>query len=172
MSETERDEFTSWAAARRPALLRAASLLTRDHGQAEDLVQVALVKVAARWGRLRTTNPDAYARTVMYRDQISWWRRRREVVEVPGGDQRGRAIEAEATEDSMVMRQALARLTPKQRAVLVLRFYEDLSERDAAQALGVSPGTVKSQTSLALRRLREGAPEVKALRGIEAEPNE
>ena len=72
----------------------------------------------------------------------------------------------------LVMQQALSRLTPKQRAVLALRFYEDLSERDTATALGVSPGTVKSQTSAALQRLRDDAPEVRVLLGMEEGGND
>lgn len=157
----DRAEFTRWAQARQPQLLRAAVLLTGDVGRAEDLVQEALVKVAARWGQLRETNPDAYARTVLYHDHISWWRRRRHevVADVPdvAKPERGSA------EQRLLVRRALARLTPRQRAVIVLRYYEDLTERDTAQVLGVSVGTIKSQTHLALRRLREAAPELAEL---------
>jgi RNA polymerase sigma-70 factor (sigma-E family) len=161
----DRGEFTRWARARQPQLLRAAVLLTGDVGRAEDLVQEALVKVAARWGRLRDTNPDAYARTVLYHDHISWWRRRRHevVTDVPdvARPQRGSA------EQRLVVRRALAHLTPRQRAVIVLRYFDDLTERETAQVLGVSVGTVKSQTHLALRRLREAAPELAELRDEE-----
>lgn len=158
MVESGRDEFTSWARARRHHLLRVALLMTGDEPRAEDLVQDALTQVAMRWSRLRTGNPDAYARTVIYHGNITWWRRRRrevltgELVDLPAPGQ--------PEERRLLVRRALATLTPRQRAVVVLRYFEDLTERDAAQVLGVSVGTVKSQTHLALRRLREAAPEL------------
>lgn len=102
--------------------------------------------------------PDAYARTVIYHGNVSWWRRRRgevltaEVVDLPSP---GAPVERR-----LLVRRALAALTPRQRAVVVLRYFEDLTERDAAAVLGVTVGTVKSQTHLALRRLREAAPEL------------
>src|SRR6476619_5371600 len=77
----DRDEFTLWARARQGYLLRASLVLTGDMQRAEDLVQEAMAKVAMRWSRLRATSPDAYARTVMYHDHVSWWRKhRREVL--------------------------------------------------------------------------------------------
>jgi RNA polymerase sigma-70 factor (sigma-E family) len=172
VSADGRDTFTAWAAARRRALVRSAFLLTGDHGRAEDLVQQALMKVAERWNRLADGNPDAYARTIMYRDHVSWWRRHKHggrglddaILSVREMPRDGRDLD-----QGLVLEQALSRLTPKQRAVLVLRFYEDMSERDTARALGVSPGTVKSQTSAALRNLRDNAPEVRVLLGMEAE---
>jgi RNA polymerase sigma-70 factor (sigma-E family) len=169
MNDDGREAFAAWASGRRPALVRSAFLLTGDAGRAEDLVQQALMKVAVRWERLEGGNPDAYARTVMYRDHISWWRRRRERLQMPEQEVAADAID---TDQSLVMEQALARLTPKQRAVLVLRFYEDLSERETAAALGVSAGTVKSQSSVALQKLRESAPEVRVLLGMEVETYE
>jgi RNA polymerase sigma-70 factor (sigma-E family) len=172
MSGTDREEFTRWAAARRMSLVRSALVLTADHGRAEDLVQQALVKVAMRWGRLHEGNPDAYARTVMYRDYISWWRKRRDVVAETITSHHLHTDDTTVTEAAVVMQQALSRLTPKQRAVLALRFYEDLSERDTAAALGASPGTVKSQTSAALQRLRDHAPEVRVLLGMEEGGND
>jgi RNA polymerase sigma-70 factor (sigma-E family) len=172
MSGADREEFTRWAAARRMSLVRSALVLTADHGRAEDLVQQAMVKVAMRWGRLRDGNPDAYARTVMYRDYISWWRKRRDVVSGTVSNRAPTPDESSEADMVLVMQQALSRLTPKQRAVLALRFYEDLSERDTAAALGVSPGTVKSQTSAALQRLRDHAPEVRVLLGMEEGGND
>jgi RNA polymerase sigma-70 factor (sigma-E family) len=165
VSDEGRDAFTAWAAARRRALVRSAFLLTGDHGRAEDLAQQALMKVAARWSQLRDGNPDAYARTIMYRDHVSTWRRMARVV----SSRREIPETAPDLDRGIVLEQALSRLTPKQRAVLVLRFYEDLSERDTATALGVSPGTVKSQTSAALQRLRDNAPEVRVLLGMEVD---
>ena len=157
----DREEFTRWARARQRHLLRVALLMTDDRSRAEDLVQDALTAVATRWARLRDTSPDAYARTVIYHGNISWWRRRRgevlaaEVVDLPSP--------GPPVERRLLVRRALAALTPRQRAVVVLRYFEDLTERDAAAVLGVSVGTVKSQTHLALRRLREAAPELAEL---------
>jgi RNA polymerase sigma-70 factor (sigma-E family) len=172
MSGADREEFTRWAAARRMSLVRSALVLTADHGQAEDLVQQAMVKVAMRWGQLQDGNPDAYARTVMYRDYISWWRKRRDVISNTIARPALTPDQSTNTDMVLVMQQALSRLTPKQRAVLALRFYEDLSERDTAAALGVSPGTVKSQTAAALQRLRDDAPEVRVLLGMEEGRND
>lgn len=149
------DEFAAWARSRQGALLRAAVLLTGDEASAQDLVQGALIKVADRWGRLREERPDAYARRIMYHDAVSVWRRhgrvepRAEVPDRPVGDA------SEGWVAGADVRQALMTLTPNQRAVLVLRYYEDLPEAEIADALGVGVGTVKSQAHVALRRLRE-----------------
>jgi RNA polymerase sigma-70 factor (sigma-E family) len=162
---TDRESFTEWARERQLPLLRTAILLTGDHHRAEDLVQEALAKVALRWRRLQSGYPDAYARQIMARDNISWWRRRgvetaAEIREAPTPDPH--------VDRRLMITDALAQLTPRQRAVVVLRYYDDLTERDTATALGVSVGTVKSQTHLALRRLREAAPELAEL--LQEEP--
>lgn len=158
----DEQEFTAWAAGVERRLLRSAYLLTGDLHRAEDLVQEAFVKVAMRWDRLREGNPTAYARTIIVRDNISWWRRRREVlVEDPVG---APAVSSDP-DAAMVVRRALARLTPAQRAVVVLRHFDDLSVEDTAAILRVAPGTVKSQNAAALARLREGAPELLDLIG-------
>jgi RNA polymerase sigma-70 factor (sigma-E family) len=155
-------EFAEWVAAHERGLLRTAYLLTGDLHRAEDLVQEALVKVALRWPRLRSGNPGGYARTVIVHDNVSWWRRRREyAVEAPAGE----AAVSGDPEAALVVRRALARLTPAQRAVLVLRHFDDLTERQTAEVLGVSVGTVKSQNAAALARLRDGAPELLDLIG-------
>lgn len=157
--------FTEWANGAQRPLLRAAVLLTGDLHTAEDLVQEALVKVAMRWSRLAHENPTAYARTVIVRDNISRWRRRRGRREIE------LTIETEASEVSsdpetaMVVRKALDRLTPKQRAVVILRHFEDLSIDEVAGILRIGVGTVKSQNAAALARLREGAPELLDLIG-------
>jgi RNA polymerase sigma-70 factor (sigma-E family) len=141
-------------------------LLTGDHHRAEDLLQEALTKVALRWRRLQDGHPDAYARQVMVRDNISWWRKHRlELVSDP--DDRAIPSSEAASDRQLMLARALAALTPHQRAVIVLRFYDDLTERQTADALGVALGTVKSQTHLALRRLREAAPELAELLGEE-----
>lgn len=164
--QPDKESFSRWAGDRQFALLRTAVLLTGDHHRAEDLLQEALTKVALRWRRLHDGHPDAYARQVMVRDNISWWRKHRlEVVSDP--DDRAIASSEAASDRQLMLARALASLTPHQRAVIVLRFYDDLTERQTADALGVALGTVKSQTHLALRRLREAAPELAELLGEE-----
>ena len=153
--------FTEWVAGRQRQLLRSAYLLTGDLHRAEDLVQDALTKVALRWSRLADGNPTAYALRIIARDNITWWRRRRAVPTDTLHDV-GASAEPEV---AMVVRRALARLTPGQRAVLVLRHFDDLTERETADVLGVSIGTVKSQNAAALARLRTGAPELLTLIG-------
>jgi RNA polymerase sigma-70 factor (sigma-E family) len=153
--------FTEWVAGRQRQLLRSAYLLTGDLHRAEDLVQEALTKVALRWSRLAEGNPTAYALRIIARDNISWWRRRRDVPT----DALREAGASDEPEIALVVRRALARLTPGQRAVLVLRHFEDLTERETADVLGVSIGTVKSQNAAGLARLRTGAPELLSLIG-------
>lgn len=153
--------FTEWAVGRQRQLLRSAYLLTGDLHRAEDLVQEALTKVALRWSRLADGNPTAYALRIIARDNISWWRKRRDVPTESLHD----AGASDEPEIALVVRRALARLTPAQRAVLVLRHFDDLTERETADVLGVSMGTVKSQNSAALARLRTGAPELLTLIG-------
>lgn len=155
--------FSEWADGCQQRLLRSAYLLTGDLGRAEDLVQEALVKVALRWGRLRDGQPTAYARTVIARDNISWWRKhKREVVGVEPADRPGPATESDLR---LVVLEALENLTPAQRRVVVLRHFDDLTEIETARVLGVSVGTVKSQNAAALARLRERAPELGELTG-------
>jgi RNA polymerase sigma-70 factor (sigma-E family) len=156
------DGFDEFVIASTGSLSRTAYLLTGDHHLAQDLLQVALSRAAARWPQLRAGAPAAYVRKVMVNEFISW-RRRRLYHERPV-----ESVDDEtSTEDlssSVVRRvavgQALARLAPRQRAVLVLRFYEDLTETETANVLGCALGTVKSQTHLALARLRAVAPEL------------
>ena len=153
------EDFESWVHARSGALARTAYLLTGDVHLAEDLVQDTLARVADRWRRI-DRQPDAYARRVMHHLAIDRWRRRSvrppEVVtdRHPELGQEGPDVERR-----LVLREALLRLTPKQRAVVSLRFYEDLTEAQTAAVLGVSVSTVKSQTRDALARLRRLAPE-------------
>ena len=165
--EVELREFVS---ARGAALSRAAYLLTGDHQAAEDLVQDTYVVLVRRWQKTGKLDPEAYVRRILYSRFVDGWRRRR-IVEVPsasppespGDDETGTAT------DRLTLGEALANLTPKQRAVLVLRFYEDLTETQAAEALGISANTVKSQARVALQRLRELAPEaVASFEGVES----
>jgi RNA polymerase sigma-70 factor (sigma-E family) len=162
---TDEEGFRAFAATRRARLLRAAYLLTGDAGLAEDLVQTALFKAAVHWRRIAAAgDPEPYVRRILYTEHVSAWRRRRP-PEVLGRTLPEAASPVDDTERRLVLRTALARLTPKQRAVLVLRYYEDLTEAQAAAVLGCAPGTVKSQTRHALERLRALAPELADLFG-------
>jgi RNA polymerase sigma-70 factor (sigma-E family) len=156
-------DFASFVRARSTSLLKTAYLLTGDQHLAEDLVQTALARTHLAWDRLHAAgNAEAYTRKIMYHQQVSWWRRRRRgsevVTDVPPEGPSTDTMDGAAVR--LTLREALRRLTPKQRAVLVLRFYDDLSERETAEALDCSVGTVKSQTSRALARLRQTAPEL------------
>ena len=156
------EEFAQYVRARQHRLLRAAFLVCGDVQLAEDLLQGAFVKLATRWERLRNENPDAYVRKILYRDAVSSWRKtRRETVSIfPDLDrQRTEPDRSTSAGERLDLLRALGQLTPKQRAVVVLRFFEDRSEADTADALGVSVGTVKSQTHAALARLRTLLPE-------------
>lgn len=164
--ESEHGEaFVAYVRARQAPLLRSAALITGDPHRAQDLLQDALIKLAARWERVREGSPDAYVRRVMYRDNISRWRREgREVpvAEVADGMRplgSTPPVDPAARATGLDVRRALPQLTDKQRVVLVLRYYDDLSETQIAQTLGVSNGTVKSQAHVALRRLRELLPQ-------------
>ena len=157
----EVDGFREFVRERTPALSRHAYLLTGDHQLAEDLLQSALAGSYRHWRRIADSNPEAYVRRAMYHQQISWWRRRRVPEQLAAEPhQRMLADPAEATALRLTMAQALARLTPKQRAVIVLRFYDDLTEAQAADVLGCRIGTVKRHAHDALRRLREVAPDL------------
>lgn len=156
-------EFIEWVAGQQRQLLRTAYLLCGDVHRAQDLVQEALIKVALRWPRLRSGNPAAYARQIIVRDNISWWRRHRHELSTAQADQ-VRSVSSDP-ETALVVRRALDRLTARQRAVLVLRHFDDLTERETADILGVNVGTVKSTNATALARLREGAPELLDLIG-------
>ncbi|MEV4196865.1 SigE family RNA polymerase sigma factor [Micromonospora globbae] len=153
-----RDGYVSFVESHQHRLLRAAYLVCGNRHQAEDLLQDALLKLALRWPSVREGDPAAYVRSILYRDAVSWWRRRRrEWLSARTPDQAG-ADRDDALR--LALREALVRLPPRQRAVVVLRYYEDLTEAATAEVLGVSVGTVKSQCHAALRRLRELAPEL------------
>lgn len=153
MQESELEAFDAFVHARQGDLLRFAHTLTGQPAAAADLLQDALERTLLAWSRVRRRDdPEGYVRRVMVNRQVSLWRRsRREhlVSEVPDT---GGVPALDATDDAL--RAALAALPPRQRAVVVLRFGEDLSERQAAEMLGCSVGTVKSQTSKALAKLR------------------
>ncbi|WP_088314683.1 SigE family RNA polymerase sigma factor [Kineosporia sp. R_H_3] len=173
------ESFRAFVVARRPALLRTAWLLTGSRDDAEDLVQTALVRAARHWARVVAAgDPEPYVRRVLVTVHVSAWRTasRRVVTTSLEGQLDGspdgspdvlldgpadrRSGDSTSVDDRLVLAAALARLTPRQRAVLVLRFYEDLTETQTAAALGIGVGTVKSQTRHALARLRDVAPEL------------
>jgi RNA polymerase sigma-70 factor, ECF subfamily len=148
--------FVEFVHARSGALLRLAVLLTGSREDGEDLLQTALVKAYRSWWRLRSPElAERYVRRILVTSVISWRRRgsarERATDRLPDCQVAG--LEAEVA-DRVVMRQALRSLSPGQRAVLVLRFFEDLSEQQTADLLGCSAGTVKSQTSRGLAALR------------------
>jgi RNA polymerase sigma-70 factor (sigma-E family) len=165
--------FERFVQARWGALLRTAYVLTGDRHLAEDLLQDALSRTAERWpGLAESGNAEAYVRRCLYNGAVDGWRRRARRPEVLGGDavvdtaphragQPGAGRDAVVETDArVVLRRALDQLTARQRAVLVLRYYEDLTEAQAAEVLGCSVNTVKSQTRKALDRLRAVAPDL------------
>lgn len=152
--------FDAFVHARARALTRTAYLLTGDHHRAEDLVQTTLFKTAKAWHRIQG-EPEAYVRRILHHEHISAARRRRvrEVPLEPYGEQVPEGADRAGDPDlRLSLEAALRQLTPKQRAVVVLRYYEDLTETQAAEVLGIGLGTVKSNTRHALARLRTLAP--------------
>ncbi|HIW61608.1 MAG TPA: SigE family RNA polymerase sigma factor [Candidatus Stackebrandtia excrementipullorum] len=157
-----RSEFEEFAMAATPSLLRSAYLLTGDQQLAEDLVQSALARTHRYWRNITTSgNATAYTRKVMYHLQVSRWRRRRVTEQL-----RDRPIELSVPDRSadidmkLSLRSALATLTPRQRAVVVLRYFEDRSVAETATLLGCSEGSIKSQTFRALNKLRDALPQL------------
>jgi RNA polymerase sigma-70 factor (sigma-E family) len=155
------DEFSAFVAERAHALLRTAYALTGDRHAAEDLVQSALAKAFARWRRIE--EPEPYLRRMIYHDFVSAWRspRRRNEVSVPELPDRagGRPVESD-TELRLLLRDALRQLPPRQRAVVILRYFEDLTVDETAEVLSCRPGTVASQASRALTKLRQLVPQL------------
>jgi RNA polymerase sigma-70 factor (sigma-E family) len=148
------EAFNAFVAARSTALLRTAFLLTRDRGLAEDLLQTALAKAWFAWGRI-DGQPEAYVRRIVVNTYATWWRRKWHCEEATGELPESREPHASShVEDRADLWDALGRLPRRQRAVVVLRFYEDLTEAQTADLLQCSVGTVKSQTSKALAKLR------------------
>ncbi len=144
--------FEEFVAARSSSLLRTAYLLTRDHALAEDLLQTALTKAYLAWSRV-DGSPEPYVRKILVNTYASWWRRKwngeRPTEELPDRPQHDERIG-----ETGDLWDALGRLPRRQRAVIVLRYFEDLTEAQTADLLGIAVGTVKSQTSKALATLR------------------
>lgn len=159
-------EFEDFVRRRATALLRTAWLLTGDHTDAEDLLQDCLIGLARHWERVSGDgSPEAYVRRALHHGAIDGWRRRSvrpRVIGEPTGQEPATGDAYAQSDRRLALRDALIRLTPRQRAVLVLRFYEQHTEVETAAVLGCSPNTVKSQTRHALKRLRELAPELAA----------
>ena len=151
MDQATREVFDTFVRARHTALLRYGTALTGDPHSAADLVQDALERTGLAWSRVQQQgDPEGYVRRVMANRNISTWRRlRRERLTASPPEQ---AYEDLPTDD--VMWKALSLLPKRQRTVLVLRYYEDLSEAQIAAVLGIAPGTVKSQASKGIAALR------------------
>ena len=162
MDEQTQAQFRAWVVARSPALLRTAYLLTGSRADAEDLLQTTLAKTYLAWDRVRDREAvDGYARRVMVNAQTSFWRRKRvderptDALPEPSHSRHGARDLTADLDLHDALWTALAGLPKRQRAAVVLRYYEDLSEAETAAVLGVSVGTVKSTTSRALAKLRD-----------------
>jgi RNA polymerase sigma-70 factor (sigma-E family) len=155
MTDESDTEYLAYVHGRIPGLRRVAYLLSGDEHQADDLVQETITKLYARWGKVsRVENLDAYTHTMVVRAFLDdrrrgWWR-----VHFFGSAPERPVPASGAAEDRTVIRAALARIPPRQQAVLVLRFLCDLPVAEVATILGCSEGTVKSQTSHGLTALR------------------
>lgn len=152
-------EFNEFVVSRGRALLHAAYLLTGNLADAEDLVQSALAKTYQAWHRIEDRKAlDGYVRRAMVNTHISWWRRRK-VDEYPTDDIPDQPV-ADTSASSEIhepLRRAIDRLPQRMRAAVVLRFFEDMTEAEVADVLGVSQGTVKSTVSRAVAKLRSDA---------------
>jgi RNA polymerase sigma-70 factor (sigma-E family) len=148
--------FRDYVRARSGALLRTAYLLTGNLADAEDLVQSALAKTYLAWDRIEDRGAlDGYVRRAMVNTHISWWRRRR-VEEFPTDEIPDQAVADTSVSSDMqdTLRRAIDRLPQRMRAAIMLRYYDDMTEAEVAEVLGVSLGTVKSTVSRAVAKLR------------------
>ena len=155
-------EFTAYLDARQPQLLRTAYLLTGNRHNAEDLVQTSLAKLYLAWDKVQDRGSvDGYVRRIMVNENNSLWRRGWKKREYAAETLPERQVVDEYDEGARGALWDLVQTLPrKARAVVVLRYYEELSEAETAEILGISVGTVKSQASRALAALRERAPEL------------
>ncbi|MET7466029.1 SigE family RNA polymerase sigma factor [Nonomuraea sp. NPDC005501] len=147
----DRAIYQEFVLARSDRLLRTAYLLTRDWALAEDLLQESLAKAWFAWPGVE--EPEAYVRRVLVTTYTSWWRRKWR-RELPSDDLPDVPVDGGAGRDREELWRAVGRLPARMRAVIVLRFYEDLPVAEVARLLGCAPGTVKSQTAKALAKLR------------------
>ena len=159
MSAQSDEEFRDFMRGRWPAMVRLAYGLTGDQGHAEDVAQAAFARAYASWSRVaRTGDPDAYVRKIVINENLSRFRKRRVAEHLVGAVPEGPPQSgADALGDSEALLRALRKLGPRQRAVIVLRYWMDMSEAETAAALNCSVGTVKSQASRALATLRGSA---------------
>jgi RNA polymerase sigma-70 factor (sigma-E family) len=160
------DDFEQFVQERSAALVKYGYVLSGNPHDAADLAQEGLARLGETWRRVRDKgDPEAYVRSTMARLHIGWWRRRRRehlVDEVP---ERGRADgDIDRAGDDLGLWSAVVALPPKQRVVLVLRYYEQYTDEEIAQILGISRGTVRSQAARALDKLRRSAPVTEGLR--------
>jgi RNA polymerase sigma-70 factor (sigma-E family) len=157
--DRDQPEFTAFVAASSARLLRTAWLLTLNREQAQDLVQLAYAKTFAVWRRVRRDDAESYARRVLVNSHIDWWRRapwrERATAELPDQPSNDSATATAAIAERAALAAALRELTKRERTIVVLRYYLDVSEADVADQLRVSVGTVKSTASKALAKLRE-----------------
>ena len=158
MARRDAAAFAEFVSARSASLYRTAYLMVGEHALAQDLLQEALTKTYVAWPRLREVgNAEAYTRRTITTTAISWARRRswheRPTETLPESSGHSPAADQVATRDWLW--RELQLLPPRQRAAIVLRYYEDLSEARTAELLGCAVGTVKSQVSAGLKRLRE-----------------
>ena len=157
MRAEDEEAFTAFVHARSRSLLSTAYALTRDRQLAEDLLQTALARCYAVWPRIRSEDPEAYVRRALINTQRNAWRRRLPVLswraEVP--EQQTPAPGEDALVERRVLLDAVASLSRQQRAVLVLRYYEDRSDAQIAELMGCSVGSVKRHAARALHRLQQ-----------------
>jgi RNA polymerase sigma-70 factor (sigma-E family) len=166
------EEFSRYVTERSAVWLRVAFLLTGNRADAEDLLQTALAKTYLSWNRIQDKGAlDGYVRRVLVNTQTSWWRKRRveeyatdQLPEQPFHDPAPTEFELRAT-----IWKALSELPRRQRTVVVLRYYEDLSEQETAAVMGVSVGTVKSTASRALAKMRQDGAIIEARVAVFAE---
>lgn len=152
---TVEDDVASYVAARWQGLVRFGFMLTGDRAAGEDLVQEALLRCLPSWGRLDPHGVEAYVRTVMARLA---WKARRHPLKTTSSSDRAEPVTADiadASSEQHDLRRALTALPPQQRVVLVLRYWQDLSEAEIAELLGCRQGTVKSRASRAYAQLRQ-----------------
>jgi RNA polymerase sigma-70 factor (sigma-E family) len=158
MKKTDETEFQDFVVARWGRLVRTAYLLTGDRHHAEDLAQTALTRAYQGWHRVQgSENPDAYVHRILVRCNASRFRKRRVAESLTDPPESARAAAGDHAEQIVQRRALLAALqdlTARQRAVVVLRYWADLSERETADIVGCSTGTVKSQCHRALAKLR------------------
>jgi RNA polymerase sigma-70 factor (sigma-E family) len=147
-------DFGAFVAARGTSLLRVAYLACGDASEAEDVLQTALERTYRNWDRVRHDSPEPYVRRTIINLSISRARRRAILSFIPVHTPPERAARTTDADLRHVLMEALRKLPPRQRAVVVLRYWEDLSEQQAAEVLGCSTGTVKSQASKAMAKLR------------------